>query len=228
MDNDLKEIAINHKLELLYKNNFYSIKSICEHLGIWDNYSQEEKIALENLTKRDSSLNKNFEYKGKYDKNLIYSEVTRSGVERIIDEIRKYKKDISPNDVIFDIGSGCGKLIIHLSLKMIPKTYVGLEVVEARSKYSKHILEKFTPLEDGKKIFFINKDVRDFDLSIAKIVFINNVTFSDSLNEQIFQKIPSGCHIISFKPLNCKYLKDIFKINVSWTDSEIPFHYYIK
>lgn len=229
MDKELKEIAVNYKLDTLYKNNLFSIKSICEHLNIWDNYNNEQKFNLENLTKRDSVLNKNFEYKGKYNKNLTYGEITRNGVEQIIEKIHRHKKTISTSDVFVDVGSGCGKLLIHTSLRLNLKTYVGVEIVEARVKYAKHILEQFSPLEDNKKIFFINKDINDFDLSIANIVFIDNVTFSNRLCRQIYDKLPSGCHFITHKPFDqCKYLKESFAVDVSWSKSPYAFHYYIK
>jgi len=36
MDKELKLLLDNHKLDQLYKNNLFSIKSICELLGNWD------------------------------------------------------------------------------------------------------------------------------------------------------------------------------------------------
>ena len=229
MDKELKEIAVNYKLDNLYKNNLFSVKAICEHLGIWNNYDKDQKFILENLTKRDSVLNKNFEFKGKYNKNLTYGEVTRNGVEQIIEKIYKHKRNILPSDVLVDIGSGCGKFLIHSSFRMDIKTYVGVDIIEPRVKYAKHILEQFSPLDDDKKIFFINKDIKDFDLSIAKIAFINNVSFSSKLNEEIYEKLPSGCHFITYKPFSkCKYLKESFTVDVSWMDRPIAFHYYIK
>ncbi len=227
MDEELKKIAIEHTLDNLYKNNFFSIKSICEHLNIWENYSSEEKFNLENLTAIDSELNKNFRFKGKYDKNLTNGEILRPGVENLFEHILKLKRDINPNDVFVDIGSGSGKLLIHAAIKLPLKTFVGIEIVEERVKYSKHILSKFNPGVD-KKVFFINKDARDFDLSIAKIAFFNNTYFSDKLVDEIYQKLPVGCHIITAKPVNCKYLKDIFRLEVSWNNRPFGFRYYIK
>lgn len=228
MDDQLRKIAIEHKLDNLYKNNFFSIKSICEYLGIWENYSSEEKVKLENLTPRDSRLNKHFQYKGDYDINLSYGEITRKGVDKIIEKILKYKKDIKPSDVLVDIGSGSGKLLIHSAMRMPISTYVGVEIVTERWKYSKHILEKLLPIDD-KKIFLINKDVRQFDLSIAKIAFCNNVLFSKELNDWIYESIPTGCHIITARPIeNFKILKENFEIGVSWSDMPFEFFYYIK
>ena len=56
MDKELKILLDNHKLDQLYKNNLFSIKSICELLGTWDEYSPEEKFKLENITARNSKI----------------------------------------------------------------------------------------------------------------------------------------------------------------------------
>jgi hypothetical protein len=83
--------------------------------------------------------------------------------------------------------------------------------------------------DKDKKIFFINKDVKDFDLSICKVAFINNVLFDSNLNNLIYDRLPDGCHIISMTTFNkCKFLKDTFDVEVSWSDKKSKIYYYIK
>ena len=98
MHNELKLIMEDFKVDQIYKNSLFSVKSICEYLEIWNNYSDDEKFKLENFTDRDSRLNKNFSYKGKYDSNVTYGEITKKGVQTIIEKITKYK-DIKESDV---------------------------------------------------------------------------------------------------------------------------------
>lgn len=227
MSNELDKIIENDKINSLYNNNLFSLKSICQHLQIWDNYSTEEKFRIENVTKRDSVLNKNFTFSGDYDTNLTYGEVTKSGAEEIFKRIIKYKKDFTESDVLIDIGSGCGKFILHSAIRLPIKTYVGLEIVEQRNLYAKHISKKILPIKD-KTVFFINKDFSDFDLNIAKVVFCNNLCFSKNLNKLLFEKIPSGCHVIVNKSLNFKIFKESFLVDVSWMKHPFVFHYYIK
>lgn len=227
MDNDLKLMVEDFKVDQIYKNSLFSLKSICEHLGIWNNYSDEEKFKLENFTARDSKLNKNFSYKGKYDSNVVYGEITKKGVQTIIEKITKYK-EIKESDVFIDIGSGCGKLVLQMAVKTKFKNLVGIEIVDIRNQYAKTILEQIAPIDD-KKIFLINKDVRNFDLSICKVVFTNNVLFDSNLNNLIYDRLPEGCHIISMSPFNkCKFLKDNFDVEVSWSDKKHKIYYYIK
>lgn len=229
MHNELKLIMEDFKVDQIYKNSLFSVKSICEYLEIWNNYSDDEKFKLENFTDRDSRLNKNFNYKGKYDSNVTYGEITKKGVQTIIEKITKYK-DIKESDVFVDIGSGCGKLVLQMAVKTNFRNLVGIEIVDIRNKYAKSILEQIVPIDDkDKKIFFINKDVRDFDLSICKVVFMNNLFFDSDLNNIIYDRLSEGCHIISMSSFNkCKFLKDTFNVEVSWLDKGAKIYYYIK
>ena len=109
MDKELKILLDNAKLDQLYKNNLFSIKSICELLGIWDDYSDEDKFRLENLTKRDSLINKHFTYQGSYNDDYVYGEILRNGVDEIISKINRYKK-VTDKDVFIDIRISFGKI----------------------------------------------------------------------------------------------------------------------
>ncbi len=225
MDNELKILADNYKLEQLYQNNLFSIKSICELLGVWDNYTPDQKFQLENFTARDTKINKHFTYKGTYNNNYTYGEILRNGVDSIIEKINKYKK-ISDKDLFVDIGSGSGKLILHTAIKSNIKTLVGLEIVPQRQRYSKYIQNKIDV--GDKSVFFLEKDVRNFDLSVATIVFMNDVCFDNELSNHIYNSLPKGCHFITSKFMkDCKILKEEFTVDVSW-GNKLKLFYYIK
>jgi 2-polyprenyl-3-methyl-5-hydroxy-6-metoxy-1,4-benzoquinol methylase len=225
MDKELKLLLDNSKLDQLYKHNLFSIKSICEFLGVWDNYSSEDKFKLENFTKRDTDINKHFTYKGNYNKNFTYGEILRNGVDEIINKINRYKK-ISDKDVFMDIGCGCGKLILHTAIKSDIKTFVGIEIVPQRLRYAKYIKEEVLP--EHKSIFFIEKDIKNFDLSIATVVFMNDVCFDYDMRSDIFNRLPKGCHFItSYENKSCKILKEEFVVDVSW-GNKLKLYYYIK
>jgi hypothetical protein len=224
MDEELRIMMENHKLDMLYKHNLFSVKSISQLIGSWDNYSPEEKERLENLTKRDSKINKNFTYEGEYDKRYVYGEIKRSGVDTLIEKISKYK-NITDKDVFIDIGSGTGKLLIHMGIKSKFKTLVGLELQKDRLEYSKIIKEQVLP---EKPIFFLNKDVRDFDLSIGTVFFMNDLYFDEELRNDIYNRIPKGSHIIAGLPIpDCKLLKELLPLEVTWSQGFI-YKYYIK
>ena len=141
MDKELKLLLDNSKLDQLYKHNLFSIKSICEFLGVWNIYSDEDKFKLENFTKRDTTINKHFTYEGAYNTNYTYGEIIRSGVDEIINKINKYRKP-TEKDVFVDVGSGCGKLVLHTAIKSDIKTLIGIEIVPQRLRYAKYIKEE--------------------------------------------------------------------------------------
>lgn len=227
MYDELRNLSDDFKLNNIYKNNLYSIKSICEYLGTWNDYPDSQKFELENLTFIDSNINRHFNFQGKYNLDLTYGEITRKGVETIISKVLKYKKDINASDVFVDVGSGCGKLILHCAVKLPIQTFVGIEIMKDRNQYAKKISEQVLPI-DEKKVFFINKDLRLFDFSIAKIVFCNNLCFSKDLNNFLFKNIPYGCHVILTKPMDFRIFKESFTAEVSWIDQPFALHYYIK
>jgi 16S rRNA A1518/A1519 N6-dimethyltransferase RsmA/KsgA/DIM1 with predicted DNA glycosylase/AP lyase activity len=225
IDKNINNLLDNNKLDLLYKNNLFSIKSICKELGIWDNYSREEQLKLENFTKRDSYINNNFTYIGEYNNDYTYSEILRSGVDIIIDKINKYKQ-LSNSDVFVDIGSGCGKLILHMSIKTNIKTLIGVECVTERIKYSKYIKNKILS-SNIDNVFFIEKDINDFNLDIATIVFINDICFDDNMVISIYDRLPKGCHFITSHEIpSCKLFKENFIVCASW--GKLLLNYYIK
>jgi len=225
MDKELKLLLENSKLDQLYKHNLFSIKSICEFLGVWDIYSDEDKFKLENFTKRDTTINKHFTYEGAYNTNYTYGEIIRNGVDEIISKINKYRKP-TEKDVFIDVGSGCGKLVLHTAIKSDIKTLIGVEIVPQRLRYSKHIKEDILP--ESKSVFFIEKDIRNFDLSIATVVFANDTAFTLDLVYDIFNKLPKGCHFITSRKIpECKILKDEFLVDTSWS-KQLKLYYYIK
>lgn len=225
MDKELKLLLDNSKLDQLYKNNLFSIKSISELLGLWDSYSDEDKFRLENFTQRDSLINKHFTYNGVYEQKYVYGEIIRKGVDTIIEKINKYRKP-TDKDVFIDIGCGAGKLVLHTAIKSDIKTLVGVEVVKERVRYAKYIQNQISP---DKSVFFIEKDIRHFDLSIATIVFMNALCFDINLIEHIIESLPKGCNFITTHLVpSCKILKEEFEVEVSWSKNKLKLYYYIK
>ena len=225
MSKDVNDLLQDYKLDQIHSNTLFSLKAISEQLGIWDNYSNDEKYRLENITSSDSNLNKHFQYDGTYITALKYGEITRKGIDTLIDKIFQYKK-ITDKDVFVDIGSGCGKAILHIALKSDIKTLVGIEILEIRNKYAKYIKDQ---VSINKDIFLINKDIFDFDLSISTIVLISSIYFTTSMIKEIWNKLPKGCHVIISDPISeCKMLKEDFTLDVSWKKRGQRYYYYIK
>lgn len=225
MDKDLKYLLDESKLDQLYKNNLFSVKAMSQLLGTWDNYTTDEQFQLENLTERDSHINKNYRYKGKYDKKLVYGEITRKGVETLIEKINRHQK-VNDKDVFIDVGCGTGKLLMHLSIRTNFKTLIGVEIQKERLEYGKYIKDK---LFNDTPVFLFNKDIFNFDLSIGTVFFMNDVCFDDNMSQKIYDKLPNGSHFITYKNRpECKILKEEIYLDTSWSKNPVKFNYYMK
>jgi hypothetical protein len=224
----------------VYSYDLMDMKDIAIELGIWDSLTNENKEFYDKFSKSnvDEKIKDRF---GKYiekvqltnnikessdelkesDDNLIYGEITKSGVDTLLKEI-KNRKSITSDDVFYDIGSGNGKLPIHIALISDFSKVKGIEISDIRYMYSNHILKNTAGSIDN--IEFINDDVRNIDISDATVIFINDVLFSEEDVEHIFEKASKGTHIISFK----KKSSDVINLDVSWYPLPSPFNYHIK
>ena len=226
--NVLNEILLRatyfKKLDDLYLNNLFTVKSISEKLGIWETFSPEEKKTYENLTPLESELNGNSEVIIDTNENnkFGYGEITRDGVESFFEKI-KSKKYITQDDVFLDIGSGNGKMVLHLSMISEFGEFIGVELQKIRHEYSKHILKDI----NNVNVKFINDNIRNFDLSKVTVIFMNDVLFEKEDIDWVFDNIKSGTHIISFEQNDYKALDEVF-LKMSWLHLPVKFNYYIK
>ena len=214
--NDLNELIKRSMffdtIKDVYSYDLMDMKDIAIELGIWDSLTEDNKEFYDRFDKYIENL----EIIKEDDDNLIYGEITKSGVDTLLKEIKK-RKSITSDDVFYDIGSGNGKLPIHIALISEFSKVKGIEISDIRYMYSNHILKNTVGSIDN--IEFINDDVRNIDISDATVIFINDVLFSEEDVEHIFEKAGKGTHIISFK----KKSNDIVNLDVSWYPLPSPF-----
>lgn len=233
--NDLNELIKRSMffdtIKDIYSYDLMDMKDIAIELSIWDSLSEDKKKFYDKFSKNnvdekvrdrfDKYIENSLDEFKESDDNLIYGEITKSGVDILLREIKK-RKSITSDDVFYDIGSGNGKLPIHIALVSDFKKVKGIEISDIRYLYSNHILKNTVGYIDN--IEFINDDVRNIDISDATVIFINDVLFSEEDVEHIFEKASKGTHIISFK----KKSDDVLNLDVSWYPLPSPFNYHIK
>jgi len=214
----------------VYSYDLMDMKDIAIELDIWDSLIDDDKQFYDRFSKSniDEKIKDRFnryieksEIIKESDDNLIYGEITKSGVDTLLKEIKK-RKSITSDDVFYDIGSGNGKLPIHIALISEFSQVKGVEISDIRHMYSNHILKNTVGSIDN--IEFINDDVKNIDISDATVIFINDVLFSEEDVEHIFEKASKGTHIISFK----RKSDDVINLDVSWYPLPSPFNYHIK
>lgn len=152
--------------------------------------------------------------------HLIYGEITREGIEKIVNEI-----NFSPNDVVLDIGSGRGKGICHLSLITNVKKLIGIEIMEERHNLALSLANS----GDYDNVEFLCKDIFDClpIIEDSTIIIANLLAFPKDLAQKLLEMIPKGKTIILSTTLNINFIQGSVRelpLSVSWVNKEFMFY----
>ena len=140
-----------------------------------------------------SCYDKDFKNKTIFVNNIgspIYGEITQEGTNSLINY---FKEHFNENAIFYDLGCGLGKMVFHIGLLDIKKS-VGIEYSKERYNGCKYIQTNYCPT--NKNIEFYNKSFLEHDFSDATIIYIDNTCFNETVNMEIYNKIPKGCLFI--------------------------------
>lgn len=142
----------------------------------------------------------------------LYGEITQKGTDMIVE---KFKDNFNDNTIFYDLGSGLGKMVIHIGLQYGVKKSIGIEYSKERNNGAQHLKNTYTKENDN--IILIQGDILDIDLSDATIVYVDNTAFSNDIMEKIYNKLPKDCLILYKRTLNFlpKEYKQKMHINVT-------------
>jgi len=216
------------KIEEIYRFDLKSCVDIARFLEIWNNLSEIEKEKIisydktifekkfSHLTQEEIKKNiNNSKFWEEYNDEFVYGEISKNGVNKL----SNYLSDFTGN--FYDVGSGNGKLLLHLSILTNFDKYVGIEIVEIRHKYANKINEIVQ-----QKVQFICGDALKVDISDANFIFLDDLMFSENLRISIINRIPKDCFYLSAYKNNIDEFIDSWKIDVSWLETEMYFHIY--
>lgn len=124
----------------------------------------------------------------------LYGEITREGVDSVIQNFKEFQ---DPDTVFYDIGSGYGKMVLHVAVSCPIKKAVGVEYVSERCGYAKSSASKFQ-YKSEEEPEFIEADAFNLDYSDATVVYIDNtsVSWATLVNEILIPKLPKGCLLL--------------------------------
>ena len=124
-----------------------------------------------------------------------YGEFTYEGGVNFV----KYFKDHLGKDAVFyDIGSGFGKLVIHIGMETNVKKSVGVELSLERHEKAVELYETYA--SEYNNIVLARGNVLKLNLSDATFVYVDNTCFGNGLCEQIWNMLPNGCLVTSKRP----------------------------
>ena len=172
-------------------------------------------------------------YENNYKESLIYGEITQLGVELLVSYLKS--KGLFENISFLDLGSGNGRLVLHMGLFDEVKSSTGIEIYKSKIDYTKKIINslKFYPKE---KINLINDDITNIkNFYEYNLIFQNAIPTAgrDELLIKVSDKIKKGTNVIStfiFKKHEDYNFDLIGKIscNYSWMGINVDSYLYKK
>jgi|LULU01.1.fsa_nt_gb tRNA G46 methylase TrmB len=128
--------------------------------------------------------------------NSVYGEIEKAGTEKILEMFSEY---FNSNAVFCDIGSGNGKMVLHVGLVTKVKESIGIEYSKERYDASLELKETYAP--NSNHITFYNQPFQNVDLKNVTIAYVDNTMFKRVINNQIFDAIPKGCLLLYKKTI---------------------------
>jgi ribosomal protein L11 methylase PrmA len=100
---------------------------------------------------------------------------------------------VSPSDVVYDLGSGDGRLVFA-ALEKGAKRAIGIDIDPVRVSESREIAKTKNL---GDRVIFIEADVMDIDLSDATLIFCYLITAaSAALKPKFASELKKGTRIV--------------------------------
>jgi hypothetical protein len=125
----------------------------------------------------------------------LYGEITRGGVENIIFNFTKQFQD--PRTVFYDLGSGFGKMVMHVAVACPIRKAVGVEYIPERYLIATRESEKYN-YRTQQPIEFINGDLRDTKFEAPAVVYIDNTSPEmRDLSTSVYDRLPEGSLFLS-------------------------------
>lgn len=129
----------------------------------------------------------------------VYGEVTKNGTNSIVSKFKDY---FNKDTVFYDLGSGLGKMVIHIGLEYGVKKSVGIEYSKERHNGAIYLKEKY--VKDLSNIELICGDVLKNNLSDATVIYMDNTVFPKEISKNIYKLLPKGTLILYKKSLGIK------------------------
>lgn len=130
-----------------------------------------------------------------YRRLLTYGEVSVESVSKTL----LPHLQLRPDDVLYDLGCGTGKVLVQALLETKCAKAVGIELMENRVQAGQRAIERLTHLDiallGSKTVYIVQGDIckppEEADITDATVVFINNVMFGPTLMLNLMRKLSS-------------------------------------
>lgn len=155
-----------------------------------------------------------------------YGEIKPASLTKLLQEL-----GITKNDILYDLGSGTGKVVVQSYLEFPFKKVVGIEISQNRHKKSMDALSQLKKrglIKKKRTINFIQGDIVETPYTDATVIYMCSTCFSDELMTKLAEKISQlkkGARVITLKrlPNPKKYKLALireYRLAMSWSTPE--------
>lgn len=149
----------------------------------------------------------------------VYGEITLTSTGRLFEYLRLNNKD-----VLFDLGSGVGKLILYAGLFTPVKKAIGVELSHQRHNDSLEALKRAHDFNTRLKerCHFEKADFMGIDISRASVIYTCSTAFSVDFMRKLTARLGEFDHdfrLVSLQDLpNERHFQmvDILRLDMSW------------
>jgi SAM-dependent methyltransferase len=167
-----------------------------------------------NNLKKIYNLSPFTEYKNKTDfteeiGSPVYGELTQKGVDMVVKHLQPY---FNSKTIFYDLGSGLGKMVLHIGIQYGVKNAIGIEYSKERYQGSISLKENYA--KNHKNISFFNTSIQNHNISDATIIYMDNTVYPGELCLEVYDKIKKGCLMVYNVPfgLNFPQFKDQIRV----------------
>lgn len=158
----------------------------------------------------------------------VYGEITQKSLEKLFDYLK-----INKEDILYDLGSGVGKVVLLAAINTPVKKAIGVEISKERFLKAKEALKNAQSffLDIDKRASFINESLLDVNLKKASIIYTCSTAFSFSFMKELTKYLGQFKHhfrLVSLQELpENKFFKELenLKLDMSWI-KKTPVHVY--
>jgi hypothetical protein len=176
---------------------------------------------LEKIYKTLPSKDKSKEEKSYMSRNALqslYGEITEKGVNQIIDNLKKHKL-ITHDGLFIDLGSGYGKMVLHMAMFDEIKESHGIELLESKAEHANLLLNELPKDFPKEKVFLSKKDILEVNELKHDIVYHNSISWNNKHISHVVDITKKSSIHITTNNLNFKLKRTDLKEIHQWPTS---------
>ncbi|OPZ23156.1 MAG: Histone methylation protein DOT1 [bacterium ADurb.BinA186] len=158
----------------------------------------------------------------------VYGEIKHAALDKLLNYLA-----LTDKDILYDLGSGVGKVVLHCAMTTPLKKAIGVELSSARHLEAEIAFARaceFNPRLKNRAQF-VNQDLMTIDLTNATVIYMCSTAFSIKFMNEVCKRLGQFKHhfrLVSLQDLptqkNFRLIK-VLRLDMSWLRNT-PVHIY--